>query len=192
MPRTDNPRFEVDHRKLAADPLTAGFARAMSGFSPIDSRAAFNRYCVNACHLWSENYPGGRGKTSALFAALLERIGAGGEGAIPTSWGGVVITRHEHPRVEKYLVVRKGGYLALEKHARKIEHLESREGAGLVLWRERPLHPLTVETALPGKLFDFTPGVEHCVIGTEDLLILESSTDPKGMDQDLIFIYSPE
>ena len=34
--------------------------------------------------------------------------------------------------------------------------------------------------------------MEHCIIGTEDLLVFERSVDPKGMDQDLIFIYEPD
>lgn len=44
----------------------------------------------------------------------------------------------------------------------------------------------------PGARFHFEPGMEHCLIGTEDLLVFERSTDPKGMDQDLVFIYEPE
>jgi hypothetical protein len=31
--------------------------------------------------------------------------------------------------------------------------------------------------------------MEHCIIGVEDVLVFERSIDPKGMDQDLIFIY---
>jgi hypothetical protein len=34
--------------------------------------------------------------------------------------------------------------------------------------------------------------MEHCLIGTENLLVFERSTDPKGMDQDLVFIYEPD
>jgi hypothetical protein len=34
--------------------------------------------------------------------------------------------------------------------------------------------------------------MEHCIIGAEDLLVFERSVDPKGMDQDLIFIYEPD
>jgi hypothetical protein len=51
---------------------------------------------------------------------------------------------------------------------------------------------LTVEAPAPGDKFHFQPGMEHCVIGTEDLLIFEHSLDPKGMDLDLIFIYEPD
>ena len=103
-----------------------------------------------------------------------------------------MITLHEHPRVEKFLVVRKGGYLALEKHDEKDERLEVKEGAGLVLWRRGPNEPLTVEALNRGAQFHFEPGMEHCLIGTENLLVFERSTDPKGMDQDLIFIYEPD
>jgi hypothetical protein len=49
-----------------------------------------------------------------------------------------------------------------------------------------------MEAPAPGDKFHFEPGMEHCVIGTEDLLIFEHSLDPKGMDQDLIFIYEPD
>jgi len=110
---------------------------------------------------------------------------------IQTNWGGVVVTRHEHPRVEKYLVVRRGSYLALEKHDQKDERLEVREGAGLIMFRPSGKQLLAVEMLRPGATFHFQPGSEHCIIGTEDLLVFERSTDPKGMDQDLIFIYEP-
>lgn len=47
----------------------------------------------------------------------------------------MAIDLYEHPRVEKYLVIRKGGYLALEMHEQKDERLEVKEGAGLILSR---------------------------------------------------------
>ena len=115
-----------------------------------------------------------------------------GDGTIQTPWGGVVIVLHEHPRVEKYLVIRQGGYLALEMHEQKDEHLEVREGAGLILSRSAAGQPLTVEALSPGNRFHFEPGMEHCLIGTENLLVFERSIDPKGMDQDLVFIYEPD
>ena len=104
----------------------------------------------------------------------------------------MVIVLHEHPRVEKYLVIRQGGYLALEMHEQKDEHLEVREGAGLILSRSAAGQPLTVEALAPGNRFHFEPGMEHCLIGTENLLVFERSIDPKGMDQDLVFIYEPD
>jgi hypothetical protein len=34
--------------------------------------------------------------------------------------------------------------------------------------------------------------MEHCLIGTGNLLGFERSIDPKGMDRDLIFIFEPD
>jgi hypothetical protein len=186
-----NPGFDLDHAKLAADPRFAGLAGKLSAFSPINSRESYNRYCREACRVWDEQFPEGIGETEQ-FASLLKRIEQTNDNVIRTSWGGVAITLHEHPRVEKYLVVRKGGYLALEMHEQKDERLEVREGAGLILWRQPNERALTVEVLRPRAEFHFSPGIEHCLIGTEDLLVFERSIDPKGMDQDLIFIYEPE
>jgi hypothetical protein len=185
--------FDLNHAKLAADPRFTEIAHELSALSPINSRESFNRYCREACRSWNEKYPDGIGETEQ-FAKLLHRIEHSkiDDGVIRTSWGGVVITVHEHPRVEKYLVVRKGGYLALEMHEQKDERLEVREGAGLILWRPPNDRSLSVEAVKPGSEFHFKPGIEHCIIGTEDLLVFERSIDPKGMDQDLIFIYEPE
>ncbi|HEY5894186.1 MAG TPA: hypothetical protein VIT91_13255 [Chthoniobacterales bacterium] len=184
--------FDLNHEKLAGTKPFAGLAGQLSKQSRIDSRASFNQYCREACRLWGESFPNGVGKTSAKFTELLEQIAKGGDGIIPTPWGGVVVTVHEHPRVEKYLVIRKGGYLALEKHDEKDERLEVVEGAGIILSRRASDQPLAVQTLAPGDQFHFEPGMEHCMIGTEDLLVFERSTDPKGMDQDLIFIYEPD
>jgi mannose-6-phosphate isomerase-like protein (cupin superfamily) len=183
--------FDLNHAKLAGDPRFAEIAQKLSALSPINSRESFNRYCREACRLWNEKFPDGIGETEQ-FAKLLHRIDHTNDGVIRTGWGGVVITLHEHPRVEKYLVVRKGGYLALEMHEQKDERLEIREGTGLVLCRSHDERSLSVEVVKPGSGFHFPPGIEHCIIGTEDLLVFERSLDPKGMDQDLIFIYEPD
>jgi hypothetical protein len=185
--------FELDHDKLRSDPRFAAVVSELDKQTRIDSPASFNGYCQEACRLWNEQFEDAPvGKTSTNFIELLERVQRGGEGIIQTPWGGVVITAHEHPRVEKYLVIRKGGYLALEKHEEKDERLEVKEGAGLILSRRAPDRPLKVEALAPGDRFHFEPGMEHCLIGTEDLLVFERSIDPKGMDKDLIFIYEPE
>jgi mannose-6-phosphate isomerase-like protein (cupin superfamily) len=184
--------FELDHGEIAADPRFGIMVRELSDQSKIDSRASFNRYCRDACRLWNEHFGHGLGKTSSLFADLLRRVERGGDGVIQTPWGGVVITLHEHPRVNKYLVVRKGGYLALETHEEKDERLEVQEGSGLILSRRASDQPLTVQVLEPGDQFHFEPGMEHCLIGTENLLVFERSIDPKGMDQDLVFIYEPD
>jgi hypothetical protein len=185
--------FKLNHDKLRDDPRFAAIAAELSKLSRIDSRETFNRYCQEACRVWSEQFQNAPiGQTSAHFAELLGRVHRGGEGIIQTPWGGVVVTLHEHPRVEKYLVIREDGYLALEKHEEKDERLEVKEGAGLILSRSAADEPLTVAALAPGDQFHFQPGMEHCLIGTEDLLIFERSTDPKGMDKDLVFIYQPD
>jgi hypothetical protein len=184
--------FRLNHDRLADLPQGGEIGRALQALSPIDSSDSFNRYCRAACRIWREKFPGGRGQISPHFSDLLGQIAQGGATIIQTGWGGVVITRHEHPEVEKYLVVRRAGYLALEKHELKDERLEVREGAGIFLWRRPNDEVLTVEALGPGAQFHLRPGMEHCLIGTEDLLVFERSIDPKGMDQDLIFIYEPE
>jgi len=186
-----NASFDLNHAKLAADPRFAGIARELSALSPINSRESFNRYCREACRLWNRAFPDRIGETEQ-FAKMLDRVEHTSDGVIRTGWGGAVITLHEHPRVEKYLFVRKGGYLALEMHEQKEERLKIREGAGLILWRPPNERSLTVEVVHPGAQFHFQPGMEHCVIGAEDLLMFERSMDPKGMDRDLIFIYEPD
>jgi hypothetical protein len=196
MSNTEKPDmtnvFELDHDGLAADPRFTEMAGELSKLSPIDSKHSFNRYCREAIRSWGERFREGVGKTSSEFTKLLEHVERGGENVIRTGWGGVVITLHEHPQVEKFLVINQGGYLALEMHEQKDEHVEVKEGAGLILWRSSPGQPLTVETLGPGAEFHFEPGTEHCLIGTENLLVFERSVDPKGMDQDLVFIYEPE
>src|SRR3954468_16455484 len=104
--------FDVDHGKLAADPRFAEIAEELSALSPIDSQESFNRYCREACSFWNREFPQAVGETAHL-ARLVEQL------TITRQWGGVVVTLHEHPRVEKYLAVRKGGYLALEMHEQK-------------------------------------------------------------------------
>jgi mannose-6-phosphate isomerase-like protein (cupin superfamily) len=187
-----NASFDLNHRKLATDSRFAAIAGSLSAQSRIDSQEAFNHYCRQACLLWRQHFHHGPVGTTTLFPELLDRIQRSGDGIIQTPWGGVVIVLHEHPRVEKYLVVRQGGYLALEMHEEKDEHLEVREGAGLILYRNATHEPLTVEALAPGDRFHFAPGMEHCLIGTENLLVYERSVDPKGMDQDLVFIYVPD
>jgi hypothetical protein len=186
-----SPVFEMNHDKLAADPRLAEIGAALDLFSPIDSDETFNEYCHEACRVWSGHFRDPVGETSHRFTDLLERVERRSQSVIKTEWGGVVVTLHEHPRVEKFLVIRKGRYLALEMHEKKDERLEVTEGAGLILWRRPNEQALTVEVMKPGAEFHLAPGMEHCLIGTENLLVFERSIDPKGMDQDLIFIYEP-
>ncbi len=185
--------FTLDYQHLARDRRFQPLAAELDPRWRIDSNASFNEYCRAAIDRWRAHFAGRPiGSTTSQFSELLSEIDRGGSRIIRTGWGGVVVTLHEHPRVEKFLVIRQGGYLALEKHEQKDEHLEVREGAGLLLWREQAGQPLAVEALEPGAEFHFVPGVEHCIIGTENLLIFERSLDPKGMDQDLIFLYEPD
>ena len=187
-----NAVFDLNHEKLADKSGFAALARQLKAQSRIESRDFVQPVLPEACRLWDEEFGEGIGKTSAQYADLLEKVEEGGDKVIQTPWGGVVIELHEHPRVEKYLVIRKGGYLALETHEEKDERLEVKEGAGLILSRRAANQPLTVEALTPGDQFHFEPGMEHCIIGTENLLVFERSVDPKGMDEDLVFIYEPD
>ncbi len=65
-------------------------------------------------------------------------------------------------------------------------------GVVIVLHEHPRVEKYLVEAVAPGDRFYFEPGMEHCLIGTENLLVFERSTDPKGMDQDLVFIYEPD
>jgi mannose-6-phosphate isomerase-like protein (cupin superfamily) len=187
-----NASFDLNYEKLADNCKFTAIADGLSAQSRIDSRDAFNRFCRKACLLWSEHFSHVPVRMSPLFTELLCRIDRHDKGTIQTLWGGVVIVLHVHPRVEKYLVIRQGGYLALEMHEQKDERLEVQEGAGLILWRRATGKPLSIEALAPGERFHFEPGMEHCLIGTENLLVFERSVDPKGMDQDLMFIYEPD
>ncbi len=188
-----SPVFDLHFEALAADPRFRPLADRLRGWSRLDSPAAFNRFAREACRLWAEQFAAHPvGSTSPRFDSLLAGIERRETSTIPTSWGGVSIVRHEHPLVEKYLVIRQGGYLALEKHEQKDEHLEAMEGAGLILHRREAGAALEVEAIEPGARFHLSPGREHCLVGAENLLVFERSTDPKGMDRDLVFIFTPD
>ena len=188
----ESPVFELNHDTLAADPRFAEIAEALRELSPIDSEESFNHYCREACRLWLDHFRNPIGKTSEQFTSLLAQTERRSQQVIKTDWGGVVVTRHEHPQVEKWLVIEEGAYLALEKHEQKDERLEVKEGTGLILWRRLADQPLAVQALMPGDEFHLEPGKEHCLIATESLLLFERSLEPKGMDQDLIFIYEPD
>ncbi|NHN36782.1 hypothetical protein G8764_05685 [Pseudomaricurvus alcaniphilus] len=194
MIKASGIRFELDYSLLQEDPALAGIAADLHALPAIDSPQSFNDFCQAACRLWQQHFPNGRGATANGFQEMSARLALANpaEEIVTTAWGGVVITRRDEPLVEKYLVINQGHYLALEKHDEKMESLFVIEGRGLILRRERTEASLLVEELQTGKKFYFTPGVEHCVIGTENLLIFERSLDPKGMDQDLLFLYNPD
>lgn len=111
---------------------------------------------------------------------------------IPTSWGGVHVLSYEHPEVEKFLVVDQGRFLAFEKHAEKVETLFGEEGLGVLVYRCELTGQLRAEYIEPGWTRTLRPGQEHTIIALSNLLVRERSTDPRGMDKDLIFIFSPD
>lgn len=120
------------------------------------------------------------------------RILNGGPDVIPTAWGGVDITFRQDPKVEKFLVVDSGKYLAYEKHTKKEEWMEGREGVGLLLLAPEPGARPELHTVVPGKTIEIRPGREHCLIALSNLLVFERSLDHLGMDQDLVFLFMPD
>ena len=72
--------FDLNHEKLAGDLRFAEIAVSLSDLSPIDSEETFNRYCREACRLWTSHFRNRVGETSARFPELLEKIERRGEG----------------------------------------------------------------------------------------------------------------
>lgn len=158
---------------------------AICQFESISSEKEFRDFCGEVLDSW----PKGDFYPVQQFYDYRKGIEKHDENTIVTPWGGVVIIKHEHPLVEKYLVVKGGHYLSFEKHEEKEEHLKVAEGEGVLLQRDGD--DITVRRLYPGVEADFAPGEEHCIIAPKDLLIFENSLDHKGMDQDLIFIFNP-
>lgn len=164
------------------------FFEAICQTQELRSEGEFNSFCKKIIDEWDKH------QSTTLnykeFPTIQKKIQSEGENIIKTEWGGVFITRHDHPSVEKYLLVEKGKYLSFEKHEEKDEYIEVKEGAGILLQREEEY--IAVKVLLPGFSTRFKPSEEHCIIATEDLLIFERSYDYKGIDKDLIFIFNPK
>jgi hypothetical protein len=154
-----------------------------------DSQRAYSEFCTSAVKAYSAMSE--REPQTPTFARHLSNITHGGQMVIETPWGGVDIVKHEHPFVEKYLVVQAGRFLAFEKHEEKVETLNVREGCGVLVFRPEGSSDLEAEVLVPGYTRTLQPGQEHTIIALSNLLVYESSRDPRGMDQDLIFIYEP-
>jgi hypothetical protein len=150
-----SPAFELNHSTLGADRRFADIAETLTELSPIASEESFNHYCREACRLWSGQFRKPVGQTSDQFTNLLAQIERRSQQVIKTDWGGIVITRHEHPQSEKWLVIGEGSYLALEKHEQKDERLEVKEGAGLIVWRRMADQPLAVQPPRSGRRVSF-------------------------------------
>ena len=151
---------------------------------------AYRAYCHGVVEAWRKL--AAQVPSMPTFSSHRAAIERGGLEVIQTGWGGVNITKHEHPQVEKFLVVDSGKFLAFEKHEEKLETLNGREGYGILVFRPEGESKLVAELIEPGWSRTLKPGQEHTIIALTDLLVFESSVDPKGMDQDLIFIFMPE
>jgi hypothetical protein len=155
------------------------------------SQANYITFCQRAADLWRSSVDN-TGIPSPDFTREREAVSSPGQDIIQVpAWGGVHITKHEHPFVEKFLVVDSGKFLAFEKHAEKTETLRHVAGLGLLVFRRADSSTLSVAAVEPGFEVTLLPGQEHCLISLENLLVFESGTDPKGMDKDLIFIFEP-
>jgi hypothetical protein len=159
------------------------------GKPEFDSPSAYLSFCYSAIAAYRELAV--QTPQTPLFQGHLLRINSNLGHVIKTSWGGVDIEKHEHPVVEKFLVVQSGRFLAYEKHEQKVETLNVKEGHGLLVFRPDGSNNLQTEALIPGYTRTLQPNHEHTIIALSDLLVFESSIDPKGMDQDLIFIYEP-
>ena len=190
------PSFSVRINEPKTESQGAAKLLANISANPVlDNPSSFNAFCRDICFRWKEEFPSGLPGISPVtsqFTNLLARISPNDSMTIPTSWGGVVVEKHEHPKVEKWLVVRESGYLALEWHKEKQERMEVREGVGVLLSGSSLRDSnLNIEVLTPGSVVEFKPGEVHCLIGCQNLLVWETSTDPKGMDKDLEFIFMP-
>lgn len=160
------------------------------------SDGQFNSYCKNITTLGAIGPSAGR--DFDLYRAKISTAKANPDTApkaviFSPPWGGVVVTQHVHPAVEKFLVIDAGKWLAYEWHAEKVETLEVREGFGLLIYTPDPKNLENIETyeLIPGVKITLQPEQRHCIIAINDLLVFESSLDPKGMDLDLNFQHTP-
>ncbi|MCA9374061.1 MAG: hypothetical protein R3B71_04645 [Candidatus Gracilibacteria bacterium] len=177
--------YRLDHDKAEFAGPYNDFFEEICQFKGFSTEDEFNLFCKKVLEAWPQANEHGVNK----FNEYLEGIEEKKENTISTPWGGVFITKHEHPLVEKFLVVKGGHYLSFEKHDEKEEHLEVFEGEGVLLQRKGD--GIAVRRLYPGVEADFAPGEEHCIIAPKDLLIFEKSLDHKGMDKDLVFLFNP-
>lgn len=156
----------------------------------------FNTYCKN---ITTSNTPGpSAGEKFRSNRAIITSAKSNPENApqnviFSPPWGGVVVTRHEHPNVEKFLIIDAGKWLAYEWHAEKIETLKVEEGFGALIYTPDAKNPDSVNILelTPGVTITLQPHQKHSIIAINDLLVLEESVDSKGMDNDLNFDYHP-
>ncbi len=184
--------FAINHIRPELTEHSLAVSNFIQQHPDIQSNQDFNALCQGIVQSWKAEHSQEIARAERQqFEHYHQLLKSGQEGSFETSWGGVVVEHHEHPLVKKYLVVESGGYLALERHTRKEEEIEVREGLGILLQRSEAPDKLEATLLRPGEKFSFEPGKEHCVIALSDLLIYEVSQDHLGMDQDLVFLFLP-
>ena len=154
------------------------------------SKEGYRSFCHSIIAMYRSS--GIETPATPTFESRAEAIQGGGAKVISTPWGGVDILTYEHPHVEEVLVVRAGKFLAFERHEEKIETLIVEEGIGILVYRPFDGTGLKAEIITPGWAITLQPGQEHTIVALSNLLVRERSIDPKGMDNDLIFIFTPE
>jgi mannose-6-phosphate isomerase-like protein (cupin superfamily) len=188
---TESFLLKADSNSLSNSPRYKDYLLQITVGQEFSDQDSFNSFCQMAISSWPSNQEGSD-LVYTDFAKHLQRIENGENNTISTPWGGVDICTYEHPNVKKFLVVKKGEYLAFEKHELKKEAICVTEGLGILLYRNGNDSTCWLKLLSPGDKVSFAPGEEHCIIATEDLLVYEESIDPKGMDQDLIFLFTPD
>jgi hypothetical protein len=153
------------------------------------TRDNYLKFCASAIEEYLSS--GIAAPDTPTFNSHLSKINSSGTNVIKTPWGGVDVEKHEHPLVEKYLVVQGGRFLAYEKHEQKLETLTVKEGHGVLVYRPVDSNVLEADFITPGYSRTLNPGQEHTIVALSNLLVFESSLDHKGMDKDLIFIFEP-
>ncbi len=160
------------------------------GIPDFSTELGYRNYCSRACALFSERF--GTTTPSPEFTAERSQVHGKQEQLLfATTWGGVRVTLYDEKtkKVEKFLIVDSGSFLAYEKHDEKLETLYHRSGTGILVYTEDGDSTLRAVPVEPGFTITLNPGQKHCLISLDNLLVFESGTDPKGMDKDLVFIY---
>lgn len=150
----------------------------------------YKSFCNRACTLYRDRF--GTTSPSSEFSTERSLVNEKSEPLLfATPWGGVHVTLNDEAthKVEKFLIVDSGSFLAYERHEKKLETLFHRSGTGILVYRPEGETTLRAVPVEPGFTITLYPGQEHCLISLDNLLVFESGTDPKGMDKDLVFIY---
>lgn len=163
----------------------------LSSINPavVDTSAGFNTFCRDL--IVAMRRINSRPGHPATFDARMQRV-LNIQENIRTPWGGVDIVLRKDPEIEKFLIIKGGTWLAYEKHSEKQESLVLSEGMAILLHRRAGADEIDCDILEAGTPRYLAPGEEHCLIAVNDALVFEKSLDFKGMDNDLIFLQSPD